>query len=80
MVGCAPVIWVYTSTPEGYITILDRKKTSLFAVGETLACLDVEGALHTHPDVNRGCAFFCPPIPGWAKSSGRLSRPRMASR
>ncbi len=45
---------------EGYITILDRKKNIIIRGGENIACLDVEGALHTHPDVVEACAFSVP--------------------
>jgi len=45
---------------EGYITILDRKKNIIIRGGENIACLDVEGALHTHPDVIEACAFSLP--------------------
>jgi len=45
---------------EGYITILDRKKNIIIRGGENIACLDVEGALHTHPDVIEACAFSVP--------------------
>ncbi|MBW4963450.1 class I adenylate-forming enzyme family protein [Sulfitobacter sp. CW3] len=45
---------------EGFITILDRKKNIIIRGGENIACLDVEGALHTHPDVIEACAFSVP--------------------
>lgn len=45
---------------EGFITILDRKKNIIIRGGENIACLDVAGALHRHPDVIEACAF---PIP-----------------
>jgi long-chain acyl-CoA synthetase len=45
---------------EGYITIVDRKKNIIIRGGENIACLDVEGALHTHPNVIEACAFSVP--------------------
>lgn len=45
---------------EGFITILDRKKNIIIRGGENIACLDVEGALHRHPDVVEACAFAVP--------------------
>lgn len=45
---------------EGFITILDRKKNIIIRGGENIACLDVEGALHRHPDVLEAVAFSVP--------------------
>ncbi|MEP5731199.1 MAG: AMP-binding protein [Sulfitobacter sp.] len=45
---------------EGYVTILDRKKNIIIRGGENIACLDVEGALHQHPDVLEAAAFSVP--------------------
>lgn len=45
---------------EGYVTIVDRKKNIIIRGGENIACLDVEGALHTHPAVAEACAFSVP--------------------
>ncbi len=45
---------------EGYITIVDRKKNIIIRGGENIACLDVEGALHHHPDVLEAAVF---PVP-----------------
>ncbi len=45
---------------EGFVTILDRKKNIIIRGGENIACLDVEGALHRHPDVLEACAFSVP--------------------
>lgn len=45
---------------DGYITIYDRKKNIIIRGGENIACLDVEGALHRHPDVIEACAFSVP--------------------
>jgi long-chain acyl-CoA synthetase len=45
---------------EGYVTILDRRKNIIIRGGENIACLDVEGALHRHPDVLEAVAFSVP--------------------
>lgn len=45
---------------DGIITILDRKKNIVIRGGENIACLDVEGALHRHPNVREACAFALP--------------------
>lgn len=45
---------------DGFITIMDRKKNIIIRGGENIACLDVEGALHRHPEVIEACAF---PVP-----------------
>ena len=42
------------------MTILDRKKNIIIRVGENIACLDVEGALHRHPTVAESCTL---PVP-----------------
>ncbi|WP_240453901.1 class I adenylate-forming enzyme family protein [Chachezhania antarctica] len=44
----------------GLVTIVDRKKNIIIRGGENIACLDVEGALHMHPDVLEACAFPLP--------------------
>jgi acyl-CoA synthetase (AMP-forming)/AMP-acid ligase II len=45
---------------DGFVTIVDRKKNIIIRGGENIACLDVEGALHQHPDVIEACAFAVP--------------------
>jgi steroid-24-oyl-CoA synthetase len=45
---------------EGFVTIMDRKKNIIIRGGENIACLDVEGALHRHPDVLEAAAFSVP--------------------
>jgi len=45
---------------DGYVTIVDRKKNIIIRGGENIACLDVEGALHRHPDVIEACVFSVP--------------------
>jgi acyl-CoA synthetase (AMP-forming)/AMP-acid ligase II len=49
-----------TIDPEGYVTIVDRKKNIIIRGGENIACLDVEGALHKHPAVLEAGAFSVP--------------------
>lgn len=49
-----------TLDAQGYVTILDRKKNIIIRGGENIACLDVEGALHRHPDVLEAAAFSVP--------------------
>lgn len=45
---------------EGIVTIVDRKKNIIIRGGENIACLDVEGALHSHPAVAEACVFSVP--------------------
>ncbi len=45
---------------EGFVTIVDRKKNIIIRGGENIACLDVEGALHRHPDVLEAVVFSVP--------------------
>ncbi|HAJ43629.1 MAG TPA: AMP-dependent synthetase, partial [Alcanivorax sp.] len=45
---------------DGYLFIVDRKKDIIIRGGENIACLEVEGALHRHPDVAEAGVF---PIP-----------------
>ncbi len=57
--------WLYTGDlarvdEEGLIYIVDRKKSIIIRGGENIACLEVEGALHRHPDVAEAGVF---PIP-----------------
>lgn len=57
--------WLHTGDlaridEAGIITIVDRKKNIIIRGGENIACLDVEGALHQHPDVLEACAFSVP--------------------
>ncbi|HBS16116.1 MAG TPA: long-chain fatty acid--CoA ligase, partial [Alcanivorax sp.] len=57
--------WLYTGDlaridQEGLIYIVDRKKSIIIRGGENIACLEVEGALHRHPDVAEAGVF---PIP-----------------
>ncbi|MGB7318986.1 MAG: AMP-binding protein [Planktotalea sp.] len=72
---------------DGFITILDRKKNIIIRGGENIACLDVEGALHRHPDVLEAGAFSVPDerlgeVVGAAvqlKAGATLSRDDMAT-
>ncbi len=57
--------WLYTGDlarvdENGLYYIVDRKKNIIIRGGENIACLDVEGALHNHPDVAEACAI---PVP-----------------
>lgn len=57
--------WLHTGDlaridEEGLIYIVDRKKSIILRGGENVACLEVEGALHRHPDVAEAGVF---PIP-----------------
>jgi len=45
---------------DGFVTIVDRKKNIIIRGGENIACLDVEAALHRHPDVQEACVFALP--------------------
>ena len=45
---------------EGFVTIVDRKKSIIIRGGENISCLDVEGAIHRHPAVAEAGVF---PIP-----------------
>lgn len=45
---------------DGIVTIVDRKKNIIIRGGENIACLDVEAAIHRHPDVIEACAFSVP--------------------
>lgn len=57
--------WLHTGDlgtidETGLITIVDRKKNIIVRGGENIACLEVEGALHGHPDVLEACVFSIP--------------------
>jgi acyl-CoA synthetase (AMP-forming)/AMP-acid ligase II len=57
--------WLHTGDlgtidATGLITIVDRKKNIIVRGGENVACLEVEGALHAHPDVLEACVFSIP--------------------
>ena len=45
---------------EGFVTIVDRKKNIIIRGGENIAALEVEAAIHAHPDVLEAAAF---PVP-----------------
>ena len=45
---------------EGFIYIVDRKKDMIIRGGENIACLEVDGALHQHPDIEQACVFSVP--------------------
>lgn len=44
----------------GLIHIVDRKKCIVIRAGENVSCLEVENALHDHPDIAEACVF---PVP-----------------
>ena len=46
--------------PDGFVTIVDRKKNIIIRGGENISCLDVEAALHRHPAIAEACAFALP--------------------
>jgi len=46
--------------PDGFITIVDRKKNIIIRGGENISCLDVEAALHHHPAIAEACVFALP--------------------
>ncbi|WP_339635865.1 class I adenylate-forming enzyme family protein [uncultured Sneathiella sp.] len=57
--------WLYTGDlarmdGDGLIYIVDRKKNIIIRGGENISCLEVEGAMHRHPDVIEACAFSIP--------------------
>jgi acyl-CoA synthetase (AMP-forming)/AMP-acid ligase II len=57
--------WLHTGDlgmmdETGLVTIVDRKKNIIVRGGENIACLEVEGALHEHPDVIEACVFSIP--------------------
>ena len=57
--------WLYTEDlarldENGLIYIVDRIKGIIIRGGENISCLEVEGALHQHPDVAEVCVF---PVP-----------------
>lgn len=57
--------WLHTGDlarvdENGLVYIVDRMKSIIIRGGENISCLDVEGALHRHPDVAEACVF---PVP-----------------
>ena len=45
---------------DGYLFIVDRKKDIIIRGGENIACIEVEEAIYTHPDVAECCVFGVP--------------------
>ncbi len=45
---------------EGRYYIVDRKKNIIIRGGENISCLEVEDALHSHPDIKEACVFSIP--------------------
>ncbi len=57
--------WLYTGDlatvdDEGIVTIVDRKKDMIIRGGENISCLEVDAALHTHPDIAEAAVFSMP--------------------
>ncbi|MEO0548438.1 MAG: AMP-binding protein [Pseudomonadota bacterium] len=57
--------WLYTGDlamvdDEGIVTIVDRKKDMIIRGGENISCLEVDAALHMHPDVAEAAVFSVP--------------------
>ncbi|KAJ8613644.1 hypothetical protein CTAYLR_003120 [Chrysophaeum taylorii] len=46
--------------PDGYLTITDRLKDMILVGSENVYCVEVERALHEHPDVIQACVFGVP--------------------
>lgn len=49
-----------TVDDDGWVTIVDRKKDIIIRGGENIASLEVDAALHRHPDVMEAAAFSVP--------------------
>ena len=57
--------WLYTGDlatvdDEGMVTIVDRKKDMIIRGGENISCLEVDAALHLHPDIAEAAVFSVP--------------------
>lgn len=57
--------WLYTGDlatvdDEGIVTIVDRKKDMIIRGGENISCLEVDAALHLHPDIAEAAVFSVP--------------------
>ena len=57
--------WLYTGDlatvdDEGIVTIVDRKKDVIIRGGENISCLEVDAALHLHPDIVEAAVFSVP--------------------
>lgn len=57
--------WLYTGDlarigEDGFFYLVDRKKSIVIRGGENISCLEVEHALHDHPDVLEACVFAVP--------------------
>lgn len=53
--------------PEGYVTIVDRKKELIVSGGENVSSIEVERVLHKHPAVLE-CAVFGVPDARWGEA------------
>ena len=57
--------WLHTGDlasidADGFVTIVDRKKSIIIRGGENISCLEVEAALHRHPAVQEAGVFQVP--------------------
>ncbi|HLH74683.1 MAG TPA: fatty acid--CoA ligase [Chloroflexota bacterium] len=52
--------------PEGYVTIVDRKKDIIISGGENISSIEVETVLSAHPSVYE-CAVVAVPDPQWGE-------------
>lgn len=57
--------WLYTGDlayidDEDIVTIVDRKKDMIIRGGENISCLEVDAAMHLHPDVLEASVFSMP--------------------
>jgi acyl-CoA synthetase (AMP-forming)/AMP-acid ligase II len=53
--------------PEGYVTIVDRKKDMIITGGENVYSTEVENVLYMHPDVLEA-AVIGAPDPHWGEA------------
>jgi len=49
-----------TVNPQGYISVVDRKKDMILVGGENVYCTEVEAVLHAHPLVSAAAVFGIP--------------------
>lgn len=57
--------WVHTGDlgwvdEDGFVTIVDRKKSIIIRGGENISCLELEGVIHKHPAVQEASVFSVP--------------------
>ncbi len=64
--------------PEGYLTIVDRKKDMIITGGEKVYSIEVEYVLYQHPAVLEAAVFGSPdPVWGEAVTAAVVTRPGM---